>query len=354
MHSEPVLSIQNLSVWYRVYGGYLKVVNGIDMEVFAGEKVALVGETGCGKTTSMKAVMRLLPLNARVPGGKILFRGDDVLAMGKREVRRYRRQGLSMIFQDPTASLNPVFTVGSQFSEVVGRYDEEGGEEAKPSRKRVRELSLEVLRKVALPDPERIMKSYPFQLSGGMRQRICIALALSTAQALLIADEPTTSLDVTIQSQIIELIGKLVEERKTSLILITHSLGVAREVTERIHVMYAGTIIEVARTSELYERPLHPYTQGLLTSVPRLTGGGFADGIPGRIPEYLHPPEGCRFHPRCPKVMDVCRTERPPFYTVDGGNVAGAYGGVSPGGAGGHNAAGCDHRVACFLYRRGK
>ena len=361
MHSEPVLSIQNLSVWYRVYGGYLKVVNGIDMEVFAGEKVALVGETGCGKTTSMKAVMRLLPLNARVPGGKILFRGDDVLAMGKREVRRYRRQGLSMIFQDPTASLNPVFTVGSQISEVVGRYDAEGeagaerrygaewGKGAAPSRKRVRELSLEVLRKVALPDPVRIMKSYPFQLSGGMRQRICIALALSTAQALLIADEPTTSLDVTIQSQIIDLIGTLVEERKTSLILITHSLGVAREVTERIHVMYAGTIIEVARTSELYERPLHPYTRGLLTSVPRLTGGGFADGIPGRIPEYLHPPEGCRFHPRCPKVMDVCRTERPPFYTVDGGGAAGGSGGVS--GGGGHNAASFDHRVACFLYR---
>lgn len=181
---------------------------------------------------------------------------------------------------------------------------------------------------MALPDPDRILKNYPFQLSGGMRQRICIALAMSTACTLLIADEPTTSLDVTIQAQILDLIIKLVREEKTSLILITHSLGVTREITDRVYVMYAGTIIETSKTDQLYEKPLHPYTQGLLISVPKLTGGGFADGIPGRIPDYLHPPSGCRFRPRCSRAMDIYGKEKPPLFEVDK-----------------------DHRAACFLYK---
>ncbi|MBN2322249.1 MAG: ABC transporter ATP-binding protein, partial [Spirochaetes bacterium] len=198
----------------------------------------------------------------------------------------------------------------------------------KLSRKeRIYERSKAVLSNVALPDPDRILRNYPFQLSGGMRQRICIALAVSTARTMLIADEPTTSLDVTIQAQILDLIRKIVDEKRTSLVLITHSLGVAREMTDRVYVMYAGTMIEVARTERLYDNPLHPYTQGLLVSVPRLTGGGFANGIPGRIPDYLNPPAGCRFAPRCPKVFDACRERKPPFFEI------------AP-----------DHKVACFLY----
>ncbi len=326
--AQPTLEVRDLRVGYRVYGGSLDVVDGIALEVLPGERIGLVGETGCGKTTVMKSILRILPVQGRVAGGQVLFEGADVLAMGAAEMRQFRGQGIAMIFQDPTAALNPVFTVGTQIEEALASSGRAGRE-----RGALRREALSILSKVALPDPARILTNYPFQLSGGMRQRTCIALALSTARKLLIADEPTTSLDVTIQAEILELVDGIVREHGTSLVLITHNLGVARQMTDRIYVMYAGTIVETAATASLYCNPLHPYTVGLFASVPRLTGEGFADGIPGRLPDYRDPPAGCRFQPRCPRAIGRCAVEKPRLRQVAEG-----------------------HHVACFLFeepRRG-
>ncbi len=326
--AETLLDIRNLHVSYKVFGGSLKVLNGVNFAVGFGERVGLVGETGCGKTTTMRAVLRILPRPARISQGEILVHGRDVLLMDRQELADLRGRGLSMIFQDPTSALNPVFTIGQQLQEVIRYSAGSTGGRVKDRRR----VALRALQEARLPDAERMLGSYPIQLSGGMRQRACIALAIATARDLLIADEPTTNLDVTIQDQVLRLIKELVEQKGTSLILITHSLGLAREVTDRVYVMYAGNMIEMAPTQEVFARPLHPYTQGLLASVPRLTGGGFAEGIPGRIPDYRHPPRGCRFHPRCPHAFAPCRESMPPYFD-----------------------AGAGHQVACYLYRnRGK
>jgi peptide/nickel transport system ATP-binding protein len=327
MSTPPLLEIKNLVVHFDVYGGTLKVLDGVDFTVHSGEKVGLVGETGCGKTTTMKSILRILPMPpARIPSGEIYFKGQDVLKMGENELLRVRGEGISMIFQDPTAALNPVFTVGQQLGAVV-KHSMEG---KKLSRKEIRKRATIPLKEVAMPDPERMLDSYPIQLSGGMRQRVCIAMALVASRELLIADEPGTSLDVTIEDQILRLLHQLVEEKNVSVILITHTLGVVRETTDRVYVMYAGNMVEVAATKELYANPSHPYTHGLMAAVPRLTGGGVSDGIPGRIPDYLNPPPGCRFHPRCDHAMDICRQEKPAFYKLSE-----------------------NHEVACFLYRDG-
>ena len=327
MNIPPLLEIKDLRVHFDVYGGTLKVLDGVYFTVHSGEKVGLVGETGCGKTTTIKSILRILPMPpARIASGEIYFKGQDVLKMGEEALREVRSEGISMIFQDPTAALNPVFTVGQQLGAVV-KYSMEG---KKLSKKEIREQAILPLKEVALPDPERMLDSYPIQLSGGMRQRVCIAMALAASRELLIADEPGTSLDVTIQDQILRLLHQLVEEKNVSVILITHTLGMVRQTTDRVYVMYAGSMVESAATGELFARPLHPYTRGLMDAVPRLTGGGIADGIPGRIPDYLNPPPGCRFHPRCPEAMDICRQEKPSFYKL-----------------------GSDHQVACFLYRDG-
>jgi len=327
MHASPLLEIKDLHVHFDVYGGTLKVLDGVNFTVQSGQKVGLVGETGCGKTTTMKSILRILPMPpARIPSGEIYFKGQNVLKMGREALRQVRSEGISMIFQDPTAALNPVFSVGQQLEAVV-KYSLEGKE---LSRKEIRERAIVPLKEVALPDPERMLDSYPIQLSGGMRQRVCIAMALVASRELLIADEPGTSLDVTIQDQILRLLHRLVEEKNVSVILITHTLGVVRETTDRVYVMYAGSMAEVANTAELFANPLHPYTHGLMAAVPRLTGGGVSNGIPGRIPDYLAPPPGCRFHPRCDHAMSICRREKPPFYKLSD-----------------------SHEVACFLYRDG-
>jgi peptide/nickel transport system ATP-binding protein len=325
MTASPLLQIKGLHVQFDVFGGRLKVLDGVNFTVHAGEKVGLVGETGAGKTTTMKAILRVLPQPpARIPEGQILFEGSDILKASRRELMDVRGRGISMIFQDPTAALNPVFTVGAQMGAVV-RHSVPDAQRL--SKREIRERSVASLKEVALADPERLLDNYPLQLSGGMRQRVCIAMALATSPKLLIADEPGTSLDVTIEDQVLRLLHALVEKRNTAVILITHSLGVVRERTDRVSVMYAGNIIEEAPTTRLFANPLHPYTQGLMAAVPKLTGGGVSDGIPGRMPAYLDPPKGCRFHPRCPHVMDVCQREKPPRYQVSG-----------------------DHKVACFLH----
>ncbi|RCK72933.1 MAG: Oligopeptide transport ATP-binding protein OppD [Anaerolineae bacterium] len=324
--TTPLLEIKDLAVNFTVYGGELRVLDGVNFRMFAGERVGLVGETGCGKTTTMKAVLRVLPMPpARIPRGEIYFKGNDILKMKDSDLRLVRGQGISMIFQDPTAALNPVFTIGEQMQAVIQSNAQDSN--LSLSRQKSWELAVSALKDVALADPERLLKSYPIQLSGGMRQRVCIAMALSTNPEILIADEPGTSLDVTIQDQILRLLRDLVESRNMSVILITHTLGVVRELTNRVYVMYAGSIVETAETKSIFSKPLHPYTQGLIATVPRLTGGGIASGIPGRIPDYRNPPSGCRFHPRCPHVMDICKVEKPPLVEVDQ-----------------------NHSVACFLY----
>jgi peptide/nickel transport system ATP-binding protein len=325
MEDELLLDIRDLRVSFDVFGGSLKVLDGVNFTVRSGEKVGLVGETGCGKTTTMKAVLRVLPMPpARITGGEILFKGRDVLKMKPGELGEVRGEGMAMIFQDPTAALNPVFTIGQQLEAAV-KYS--AARERRLPHKQIRERAVAALKEVALPDPQRLLKNYPFQLSGGMRQRVCIAMAIAGDRELIIADEPGTSLDVSIQDQILRLLRGLTDKLNTSIILITHTLGVVREIADRVYVMYAGNMVEVAPTEELFSRPLHPYTMGLMAAVPKLTGGGIADGIPGRIPDYLNPPTGCRFHSRCDRSMPMCKTEKPPFIKV-----------------------GEDHEVACFLY----
>lgn len=269
---EKLLDIQDLSVWYKTYRGFAEVVDHINLYVGKGEKIGLVGESGCGKTTTMKMVMRTLDERGiKVgEGSKLLFGGEDILAMDAKALLDLRRRKISMISQSPMAALNPVFTIGQQMMDVLkysGQFD-------KHDKKGMLDAARKAIDSVMIPDPDRILNSYPHQLSGGMRQRICIATSLLTPRQLLIADEPGTALDVTVQGQIHKLLRRLVEEEKRSLIMITHSLGVVRELVDRIYVMYAGNIVENCDTAELFKNPLHPYTQGLLACVPRLTGGG--------------------------------------------------------------------------------
>ncbi len=324
---EPVLDVKDLSVNYKTYLGELKVLNGVNFTVRKGEKVGIIGESGCGKTTTMKAILRILATNSVIRGGEIDFMGSNVLKMDKKKLNEMRRKHITMIFQDPTAALNPVFKVGELLGDVV-KYSIDFNS-GKPGKQILREKSLEVLKEVALPDPERVLDSYPFQLSGGMRQRVCIAMSLSTARDLLVADEPTTNLDVTIQDQVLRLMKNLVEKRNLSVILISHALGTVRGTVDTVYVMYAGSMIETAETEELFSNPLHPYTQGLLMSVPKLTGAGFSEGIEGRIPDYINPPTGCRFNPRCSHASDICRKEKPEFLSING-----------------------SHKVACWLYHK--
>jgi len=315
-------------VYYRVYGGMLKVLSGVELKVNQGEKVGLIGEAGCGKTTTMKSIMRILPQNASVPHGEIFFKGKDILTINKKELQQIRRKEISMVFQDPTAALNPVFKIKDQLLDIIRYAKAEEGKE-NPSKEEINADAIRVLKEVALPDPERILENYPFQLSGGMRQRVCIAMALVAANDLLIADEPGTSLDVTIEDQILRLLGRLAIEKNLSVILISHALGAVRGLVDRVYVMYAGNIIEVAPTEELFSNPVHPYTRGLLHAIPKLTGGGILEGIRGRIPNYLNPPGGCRFCPRCDSANQSCQNEKPELHDI-----------------------GKDHQVACFKYRR--
>ena len=319
---KPLLNVRDLYVGYKTYIGRLKVLNGVYLTVHQGGKVGIIGESGCGKTTTMKAILRILATNAMIEGGEIYFRGSDVLKMGEKELTDIRRKHVTMIFQDPTAALNPVFKVETQLADVIKYSVSE-----KVTKEELRAKSLEALKEVALPDPERVLDSYPFQLSGGMRQRICIAMSLATAKDILIADEPTTNLDVTIQDQVLRLMKNLVEKRNLSVILVSHALGAVRGTVDRVYVMYAGNMVEAAETKELFSNPLHPYTQGLLESVPKLTGSEFSEGIKGRIPDYINPPTGCRFHPRCDYASDMCRKEKPSFINIEG-----------------------DHEVACWCY----
>jgi len=324
-----LLNIKDLHVYYRVYGGYLKILNSVYLMVREGERVGLVGESGCGKTTIMRSIPRILPPgDFLIPKGEIYYKGKDILKMNFSEIQRFRSREIAVIFQDPTAALNPVFTIGTQIGDVI-KYKYSTALEENVHQEKIKTLSIKALKEVYLPDPGRMLVNYPFQLSGGMKQRVCIAMSIFSPKNLIIADEPGTSLDVTIQDQIIRLLNEIVKKKKTSLFLITHSLGVAKEMTDRIYVMYAGTIVETASSNILFNNPVHPYTKGLLASVPKLSGGGIARGIPGRIPDYLNPPQGCRFQPRCEQESPICSEKPPQLFEIEK-----------------------DHLVACYLTQR--
>ncbi len=320
---NEILNIKDLEVWYKTYKGYAKVVNGVDFNVKEGEKVGLVGESGCGKTTMMKAILRSLDDSAYIPNGEITYKGKDILKMNEIELQQIRRNDISMISQEPSAALNPVFTIGQQIMDVI-KYS---GNQKKSDKKEMWDKAYKAVESVMISDADRILNSYPYQLSGGMKQRICIAMGLVVPRNLLIADEPGTALDVTIQDQIHRLLSILVEEKQMSLIMITHSLGVARELVDTIYVMYAGDVAEVASTSELFKNPLHPYTKGLMSCVPRLSGGGIAEGIYGYVPSYIDTAPGCRFSSRCTSATDICKKEKPQMIDINE-----------------------NHKVACFHY----
>ena len=316
-----ILEIRDLQVSYETEHGLINIVNGVSICCARGEKIALVGESGCGKTQTVRAILQILPqATVRYPAGEIFFDGVDLLHADQQQLQHARQHGIAMIYQEPSAVLNPFFTVGRQIMDVV-RYSAD----SRLSKAERKQKALEVIAAVKIPDPARIFGYYPHQLSGGMRQRICIAMALATHRDLLIADEPGTALDVTIQNQVNRLMADLVQERNMAMILVTHSLAVAREMTDRIYVMYGGTVVETAPTAALFESQLHPYTKGLLASIPKLTGEGVADGIPGHVPDYRDMPAGCRFSSRCPYATDQCRAQKPALREVRPNHFAACF-----------------------------
>jgi peptide/nickel transport system ATP-binding protein len=316
----------DLSVTFRSFEGTARVVDRANLAVSTGGLIGIVGETGCGKSVLMRAMLDLLPSPPAQIEGAVEFDGTDLRSMSPRARRAVILTYFNMVFQDPVGSLNPVFTVGSQMREVLRQAARRNRQ--RPSNAQLDERAVALLRRVQLDDPERVLRSYPFQLSGGMNQRVSIALALSTDPWLIVADEPTTALDVTVQAEILSVFTRLVREEGRSALLITHSMGVVRTVTDRVAVMYAGVVVEEAPTPELFANPRHPYTMALLECVPRLTGQQMAKGIPGTLPNYTAAPKGCRFHPRCPHAMAICRESRPPDFAVGEGG----------------------HRAACWLY----
>jgi oligopeptide/dipeptide ABC transporter ATP-binding protein len=307
----PLLEVRDLHVEFHTREGVVRAVNGVNYSVKAGETLAVLGESGSGKSVTAQAIMGILDMPpARIPQGEILFRGQDMLKMSGEERRKIRGQRIAMIFQDALSSLNPVLSVGYQLGEMFRVHQGMSKKDAKAK-------AIELMDRVKIPAAVARVNDYPHQFSGGMRQRIMIAMALALEPDLIIADEPTTALDVTVQAQVMDLLAELQSEYNMGLILITHDLGVVADVADKIAVMYAGRIVERAPVHELYKRPAHPYTRGLLDSIPRLDQKGqelFA--IKGLPPNLLHIPSGCAFNPRCPKAEDVCRSEVPALLGV--------------------------------------
>ncbi len=361
-----VLEVKDLRVDFHTYAGDVKALNGVELTVKRGEILGLVGESGCGKSVTALSIAGLLPQNAEVVSGEILLEGRDLLRLTKEEMRLARLAEIAIVFQDPATYLNPVITIGTQITEILTSdrrrfqgelisaglkefHDRTEGKPLSPAlekegmrlrsiepssrlrrgevKRLAKLLALSYLRMVKLPDPARVFKMYPFELSGGMRQRAIIAMALARRPKLLLADEITTALDVTVQAQILRLLKELKEQIDASVILITHDLAVVAELCDRAAVMYAGNIVEVAEVTELFANPLHPYTKGLLEAIPRPDARAELKSISGSVPDLIFPPTGCRFHPRCPFAFERCPKVDPPLVEV------------SPG-----------HKVACLLY----
>ena len=312
-----LLEVRNLQTQFPTRAGLVRPVDGVSFYLDGGELLGLVGESGCGKSITALSVMRLIAPPGKIVSGEILFDGKNLLSLSDREMRQIRGDDIAMIFQDPMTSLNPVFRVGEQIAEALRLH-------RKLSRPDARAAAIEAMQEVAIPDPARRVDDYPHQLSGGMRQRVMIAMALACNPKLLIADEPTTALDVTIQAQILELLNKLRKTRELAVLLITHDLGVVAEVADRVAVMYTGRIVEESPVEELFARPKHPYTEGLLRSVPKLTAEHVAkaerlETIEGVVPSPTDLPPGCHFAPRCPYRLARCTEGEIPVYDLLGG-----------------------------------
>lgn len=312
--SVPLLDVRNLHVHFESHDGVAEVLNGINLTIEHGETVGLVGESGCGKSVTARMILGLLEdSSAIVPEGEIRYKGEDLLTISDTERHSHRGNDISLIMQDPMTALNPSFTVGEQMMDVLLWQGENKIGVRKWIRTHLRDTSslkqeaIEMLDKVNIAAPERVFSSYPVELSGGMRQRVLISIALLSSPDLLIADEPGTALDVTTEEKILELLSDIVEQTGTSVLYITHDMGVAKSMTEKMNVMYAGEIVETAPTDQMFDNPLHPYTQGLLKSVPTLSGDDVS-GIDGQLPDYTDPPSGCRFANRCPHAVEDCET----------------------------------------------
>jgi len=322
MSAPELLRIEGLRTHFRGEEGVALAVDGVDLELAAGETLALVGESGSGKTVTALSILGLVPRPPGIrAGGRILFRGEDLLELSEERMQKIRGDEISMIFQEPMRALNPVFTVGSQIVETVRLHQ---GLDRKAARAR----AILMLEKVGIPEPGRRVDEYPHQLSGGMRQRVMIAMAMACGPALLIADEPTTALDVTVQAQVLELIAKLQEEERMSVLLITHDLGVVAETADRVAVMYAGKVVEHGSVKRIFETTAHPYTIGLLRSLPELARSGERlPTIEGSVPSAFRFPPGCRFHPRCALATEVCASSEPRLEALadDSGHTAACH-----------------------------
>ena len=322
--TDTLLDIRELKTWFATDDGMVRAVDGVDLKIGRGETVGVVGESGCGKTVTARSVLKLIDMPpGRFEGGQILWQGRDLLPLGAAEMDKIRAREIAIIFQEPMTSLNPVYTVGYQIAEVLQQHE-------KLSRKQSTLAAVEMLRLVNIPNPQKRVHDYPHQFSGGMRQRVMIAMAMACKPKLLIADEPTTALDVTIQAQILELMQEMKDKLGMSVMLITHAMGVVAETCQRVVVMYAGKVVEEAPVEALFGNPRHPYTQGLIRSIPRVDRAAEhkerLEAIPGSVPSLLDPPTGCRFASRCKYAMDICVRGMPPLKEVGPG-----------------------HRVACVL-----
>lgn len=319
MNRGSLLNVSKLRVVFYTYRGVIKALNGVELWLNEEERLGIVGETGCGKSVTALSIMRLIEQPGEIVSGNVLFNNQDLLKLDENEMDKIRGKKISMIFQEPIAALNPVFKVGFQIAETIAHSREITVKDAYSQ-------VPEALEMVGL-DWQRTKDLYPHELSGGMAQRVMIAMALAARPKLLIADEPTSALDVTIQAQILELLDKLVTVGKNAVILITHDLGIASEFCDRVAVMYAGNVIEVAKSEEIFNNPLHPYTKGLIESIPVIDKSRDLKGIAGTVPDLVDPPSGCRFHPRCNRAFDKCSSELPSLLEIEP-----------------------DHFVACHLY----
>jgi len=310
---EEMLRVSDLRTHFYTHDGLVPAVDGVSFKIRKGETLCVVGESGCGKSVTAMSILKLVPIPpGKYVSGEILFNGEDLLKKSNDEMRMIRGNDIAIIFQEPMTSLNPVFTVGNQICETVMLHQGMNKSEAM-------KVAVEMLRKVGIPSPEKRVKEYPHQLSGGMRQRVMIAMALSCNPILLIADEPTTALDVTIQAQILDLMRKMKEETESSIMFITHDLGVVAEMADRIVVMYAGKIVEEGSAAEIFNNSKHPYTIGLLNSIPRLEGKRKEDlhVIEGMVPSMYNLPKGCKFNPRCEHALDICKSQEPSLKVID-------------------------------------
>jgi len=319
--ADRLLEVSNLRTYFYTEAGVVKAVDGISLDVSTSETVGLVGESGSGKSVTAQSILRIVPPPGRIVDGSIKFQGEDLLQKSEGEMRRFRGPKIAIVFQDPTSSLNPVHTVEKQLTDIITLHQH-------VSRTDATKKAQLLLERVGISEPEKRLKAYPHELSGGMKQRIAIARALSCEPSLLLADEPTTSLDVTIQAQVLEMLKQLQVEFEMSMVMITHDMGIVADLTERVTVAYAGKVMEAASTRDVFTNPKHPYTEALLKAVPSIKRTRTLEIIPGNIPNLIEPPSGCVFHPRCKYAKGICSREIPALEKVEDG-----------------------HYVACHLWR---